>query len=103
MSEDYILFPEDKLKMDKARWKRSSSASSSNDLLCIKPNVEDVAKYLTDYWGTYIEMQVGVRDYTAKTIIEDALYGLGAALNDDYRFAQGFDKFKKDLLAYLDA
>ena len=38
MSEDYILFPEDKEKMDGARRKHGVSASFSSELLCETEN-----------------------------------------------------------------
>lgn len=47
------------------------------------------------------DKQVGYLDHTNKTIIDDVLYGLGVALDNKYRFADGFDKFKKRLRRHL--
>ena len=56
--------------------------------------------YLSDYMTTY-DKQFGYADYSEETYIDDVLYGLGASLSDEYKFAPGFDAFKKKLLAHL--
>lgn len=55
---------------------------------------------LADYWSTYGE-QAGYEDYTLKTFLEDAIYGIGISLSDHYRGASGHDAFKRDLSTYL--
>ena len=68
-----------------------------------KKLVRDTVKSLQDYWNTYPN-QEHYEDYTPNIIIEDALYGLGIALNkEEYSYAQGFDKFKKLLKEHLNA
>ncbi|WP_027855591.1 hypothetical protein [Marinobacterium litorale] len=62
---------------------------------------EQVAKRLAKYWSTYND-QPGVAEYGEKTVINDALYGIGIALSDEYLCADGFAKFKVDLKQYLD-
>lgn len=57
-------------------------------------------EYLQEYWETYTE-QDGWHAYSLKTVIDDALFGIGAAISDDYYSAEGFDKFKADLAEYL--
>lgn len=56
--------------------------------------------YLTNYMATY-DQQFGYADYSEQTYIDDVLYGLGASLGDQYRWAGGFDAFKKRLMAHL--
>jgi len=59
------------------------------------------AESLAEYWGTYAG-QHGYADYTDRTFMEDAIYGLGVAINpDEYRFAQGRKRFKDMLREYL--
>jgi hypothetical protein len=57
-------------------------------------------KKLTKYMVTY-PRQSGYLDYTDETIINDVLYGLGIALDDKYRFANGFEEFKNVLREHL--
>jgi hypothetical protein len=67
------------------------------------PEQKRVAKairFLTKYFATY-HKQPTYLDYRDSTIIEDTLYGLGVALDDKYRFAGGFDEFKKVLREHL--
>ena len=62
-----------------------------------KGAVED----LTEYWRTY-DTQFGYEKYPVGTILDDALYGIGIAINrEKYSFRDGFDRFKKDLLEQL--
>lgn len=51
---------------------------------------------LQKYWDTYHE-QHGYENYKLETFLEDALYGVGMAVDDKYRFANGFDRFKEFL------
>lgn len=60
-----------------------------------------VADDLTEYWRTY-NQQACVDKYTSITLINDALYGLGIALNPElYRTAVGYEEFKKVLRKHL--
>jgi hypothetical protein len=63
-------------------------------------NPTDSANNLTQYWATYND-QFGVENYMPQTFLDDALYGIGIAMSDEYRFAEGFLQFKKDLLEQL--
>lgn len=56
--------------------------------------------YLAGYMANYAK-QTGYEDYRDETLIDDVLYGLGAALGDEYRFASGFELFKAKLCAHL--
>ena len=55
---------------------------------------------LTLYMNTYA-MQPFYTDYSDKTFIDDVLYGLGIALSDQFRKADGFECFKKILREHL--
>lgn len=70
--------------------------------LVMRSTVDQAADYLRDYWVTYKD-QPNYETYEQKTVVEDMLYGIAVALNPDYRFASGFEKFKQHLRAYLDA
>lgn len=60
-------------------------------------------RLLQDYWGTY-DMQLGYEDYRIGTLIDDALYGLGLAIDKErFKNAQGFDEFKAVLREHLEA
>lgn len=63
--------------------------------------MENAVEYMTEYMRTY-PTQYGYKDYSDETYIDDILYGLGASLDGKYRFAQGFDQFKKRLLEHLE-
>ena len=59
--------------------------------------------YLQKYFETYTN-QDSYLDYHEDILINDALYGLGVALDDEaYRFADGFERFKKKLRTHLGA
>lgn len=63
--------------------------------------VEAGIAMLTKFMVTY-DKQSGYLDYTDDTIINDILYGLGVAINEEeYSFASGFDKFKEVLRQHL--
>lgn len=56
---------------------------------------------MQDYWNTYDE-QYGYENYSDKTFLLDALYGIGLALDrDKYYTATGFDRFKEFLKVEL--
>lgn len=63
--------------------------------------VQKAVAFLKHYFDTY-DAQYGYLDYSDKTIINDVLYALGAALDDKYRFANGFAAFKTHLRGFLD-
>lgn len=66
-----------------------------------KPDIKTAVEKLQKYWNTYTEL-TGYEDYSEKTLIDDALYGIGVALDEhEYQNANGYDKFKKKLLEHL--
>jgi hypothetical protein len=78
----------------------NGAGSSPLEPVVMCRSVKQVAEYLANYWATY-EQQHLSEQYSAETVLNDALYGIGAALSDDYKFAPGFAKFKKDLIKHL--
>lgn len=68
-------------------------------LMTAKPKA--VANHLANYWSTYND-QLHVENYSAKTVLNDGLYGLGIAMSEEYQCADGFQKFMRDLQRYLD-
>ena len=59
-------------------------------------------KSLQDYWNTY-DKQRGYQDYHVETFIDDALYGLGIAIDkSQFQYAGGYEKFKIILREHLD-
>ena len=64
-------------------------------------DIKQAVKDLQKYWNTYSE-QRNYERYSTETLIDDALYGLGIAIDkEQYEFAQGYDKFKQKLLEHL--
>lgn len=67
-----------------------------------KSSIRDAVEYLVEYWGTYAR-QHGYINYSVETLIDDALYGLGMAIDEkQFRFADGYDRFKKVLSDHLE-
>lgn len=63
--------------------------------------VKSAIEYLKKYINTY-ENQKGYLDYADGTIIDDILYGLGVALDEEkYKFGNGYDRFKLRLLDHI--
>ena len=62
--------------------------------------MEEAVEILSDYMTTY-DKQYGYKDYTPETYINDVLYGLGISMSDNYRNADGFRRFKQDLLKFI--
>ena len=63
--------------------------------------MKDAVAKLTKYIGTF-DTQHGYVDYSDATFINDVLYGIGIALNEqEYQYAQGFVKFKAFLKDFL--
>lgn len=65
-----------------------------------KAHIVAAVAYLKNYMATY-DQQFGYADYSEQTYIDDVLYGLGASLGEQYKWAGGFDDFKQRLLAHL--
>lgn len=56
---------------------------------------------IKEYVNTY-DKQLGYKDYSEDTFINDILYGIGISLNDKYQMGNGFLLFKqrlRDLIA----
>ena len=68
--------------------------------LVMSNTVKEAADYLANYWGTY-RSQLGYEKYHTDTVIDDALYGLGVALDQKYQCANGYEQFKKALIKHL--
>ena len=61
----------------------------------------EAVKILHDYWNTY-DKQSGYKNYHLDTFIDDALYGLGIAIDkSQFEFAGGYEKFKSILREHL--
>lgn len=55
---------------------------------------------LKEYWNTYDNQEI--EGYTTGILIDDALYGIGIAIDPvKYATAPGYDRFKKDLIQRL--
>lgn len=55
-------------------------------------------KALQEFWATY-DQQPCYEDYGDVTLIDDALYAIGIALDPEgYKFANGYQKFKDEIL-----
>lgn len=63
-------------------------------------DIERAVASLKDYINTY-DQQPGYESYRTETLIDDVLYGLGIALDDKYKYAQGYEEFKKLLREHL--
>ena len=62
--------------------------------------ITDMASSLTEYWSTY-NVQPNADSFTETTFLDDALYGIGIAMNRRYEGAEGYDEFKKVLIEHL--
>ena len=65
-------------------------------------SMPEVVAKLKKYMDTY-DKQYGYENWSDDMLIEDVLYGLGAALGDEYEYAVGYKKFKKFLLKHIEA
>jgi hypothetical protein len=64
--------------------------------------VTQAANELTQYWGTYGD-QTEVDDHTESIFLEDALYSIGIAMNnEEFSEGSGNEKFKWMLFRYLE-
>lgn len=59
-------------------------------------DIEKALSYMQEYINTY-HNQPCYKTYTEVTFINDMLYGIGVAVDEEYRFAQGFHQFKEKL------
>ncbi len=62
--------------------------------------VEDAVKKLQGFMAAY-DKQPNYKDYTPGIYLNDILYGLGISMNPNYRNANGFRDFKRDLVEHL--
>ena len=66
-----------------------------------KKGTIDVVHYLQEYWDSYTTQKF-YHTYTIATVVDDALYAIGKAINPDkYKNTNGYRQFKKDLLERL--
>ncbi|HPR92396.1 MAG TPA: hypothetical protein PLR64_04055 [Candidatus Dojkabacteria bacterium] len=61
---------------------------------------EEVVDYLIKYINTYKD-QLGYKEYSTGTLVDDMIYGIGVALSKEYEWANGYEKFRKDLVEYF--
>jgi hypothetical protein len=70
----------------------------------INPRQERMMKIVASlqrYIATY-DAQQGYMDYTDETLIDDVIYGLGCAIDEDrYKMAPGFRRFKDQIRKHL--
>jgi len=59
--------------------------------------VKKIIDSLKEYINTY-DTQPDYLNYSEEIIINDMLYGIGIALNNKYKYYNGYEKFKKFLL-----
>lgn len=66
-------------------------------------HMKEAVAYLQEYMNTYIN-QPGYKSFSAQTLVDDVLYGLGVALDKErHTAAQGYRAFKEKLKAHLGA
>ena len=65
-----------------------------------RERMKQIVAYLRGYMNTY-DQQPEYLDYPPETLVNDVLYGLGVALSDEYKYGEGFEKFKSKLLDHL--
>ena len=63
--------------------------------------IKDVVDKLMNYWDTYPN-QPHYEHYTPTIILDDALYAIGIAFHDKYKFADGYRHFLADLSDHID-
>ena len=67
----------------------------------IKTNtIEQTVEYMIKYINTYKD-QFGWKEYTHETFLDDMIYGIGVAMSDQYKMAQGYEKFRADIDEYF--
>lgn len=63
--------------------------------------IEEAVIYLVEYWEMYDD-QPNYTEFRDDTFIDDALYGIGKAIDPEkYGFAEGYKRFKDFLRDYL--
>ena len=65
----------------------------------LKP-MKDVVAHMRDYVNTY-DTQASYEDYSDEIYIDDMLYAIGTSLDAEYKFRNGFVRFKEVLLKKL--
>ena len=63
-------------------------------------DMEKALEFQKEYIETYPD-QFDWKNYSAKTYINDMLYGIGASIGEEFRYADGFDRFKAILRDHL--
>lgn len=67
-------------------------------------SVEQVKVFVSklEAYGTTYQYQVYYHQYSKEVLIDDALYGIGEAINKErYQHRDGYCRFKEDLIEYL--
>ena len=65
-------------------------------------STSQIAEYLSEYWSTYNSAFTDTDSFSFKTALDDALYGIGVAINkEEFEGEQGYEKFKEFLFEYL--
>lgn len=65
-------------------------------------NIDEACGYMENFIKTYRSNQDPFyKDFTMDTYLLDLLYGVGVSISKEYRMANGFTKFKKDLVEYI--
>ena len=90
--------------LESTKTETSADLAGQNDRLVMRNpgGIREAVKSLSNYWVTYPE-QEDYGHYSLDTLLDDCLYGIGIAIGpDDYKYANGYDKFKRDLKAWLE-
>ena len=67
-----------------------------------KFDIENAINYMEKFVDSYRKSQDPFyKEFTMDTYLLDLLYGIGVSISEEYRMANGFYKFKKDLIEYL--
>jgi hypothetical protein len=61
------------------------------------PRMKKAVEFLKEYVNTY-DAQIGYEEYSDSIFINDILYKLAIALDDKYKYGDGFDRFKREIL-----
>ena len=63
--------------------------------------VQEIAEAMIEYWSTYMDQRYA-DTYTDATVLHDAVYGIGIAMDPDaFQFADGYDDFRGAILTEL--
>ena len=66
----------------------------------VKRSNYQIATKLREILSQY-KKENDINEYTEQTVLDDLLYFVGEAISNEYKFAQGFDKFKQRLREHL--